>query len=111
MLRIIFLALVLICAGCTTLRPIQGSPTELRQRISSGALLKPGDRVSIVTTDNKTHQFEVTGINAGVIEGKAESVPIDQMASVEKRQFSGGKTAALVGGLAAAATHLSAGAW
>lgn len=118
--RVIFLALLLICGGCTTLRPIGGSPSELRQRISSGALLKPGDRVAIVTTDNKTHEFEVTGINAGIIEGKTESVPIDQVTAVEKRQFSQGKTIALVGGLVAgallgfliyAATHLSIGAF
>ena len=112
--------MLLVSAGCTTLRPIQGSPIELRQSIRSGALLKPGDQVSIATTDNKTHQFEVIGITAGVIEGKTESVAIDQVASVEKRQFSRGKTVALVGGLVAgallgfviyAATHLSVGAW
>jgi hypothetical protein len=114
----ILMTMLIISAGCTTLRPIEGTPTDLRQRISSGELLKPGDRVAIVTTDDKSHRFAITGINAGLIEGKTDSVPIDQVATLQKRKFSAGKTAALVGGLAVgafvglgiyAATHLSVG--
>lgn len=90
---------VFSCAGCTTLRPIEGSSTELRQRISSGELLKVGDRVLIVTTDNKMHRFAVAGVRADLIEGRTDSVPVDQVVSLKKRQFSRGKTLALVGGV------------
>jgi hypothetical protein len=99
MRRIIVLAAIISCAGCTTLRPIEGTSTELQQRIDSGELLKAGDRVVIVTTDNKTHRFAVTGIAAGLIEGKADSVPVDQVVSLERRQFSRAKTLALVCGV------------
>jgi hypothetical protein len=99
MRRIIILTAVITFAGCTTLRPIEGTPPELRQRITSAELLKTGDRVLIVTTDNKSHKFKVTGIRSGVIEGKATSIPIDQVVSVEKREFSTGKTVALVVGI------------
>jgi hypothetical protein len=80
-----FTAWVLIIAvtGCTTLRPIDGSPTELRQFINSGELLQPGDRVRIVTADQKTHRFAITKIETGLIVGPNESVSVDQVMSLE----------------------------
>lgn len=113
------LAALVVCVGCTTLKPVAGTPADLREKIASGQILKAGDRVLIVTTDAKPHRFAVTAIQAGVIQGKGESVPIDQVASLQKRRFSRGKTIALVAGLAVsaaggfaiyAATHLSFGA-
>jgi hypothetical protein len=102
MRRLMVLALILVSTGCTTLRPVNGTPEDLRQQISAGTLLKPGDRVSIVSVDGKTHRFEVTGIAAGVIQGRHESVPVDQVASLEKRRVSALKTAALAVAVVAA---------
>jgi hypothetical protein len=76
-------AFIIALTGCTTLRPIDGSPKELQQFINSGALLKPGDRVRIVTADEKAHRFAITEIQAGLIVGLHESVPIDQVMSLE----------------------------
>src|ERR1022692_3201782 len=87
MKRFIVLVAVISCAGCTTLQPIVGTSTELQQRISSGELLKAGDRVSIVTADAKTHTLAVREITAGVIVGKADTIPVEQVVSLEKRQF------------------------
>jgi hypothetical protein len=99
MRRIIILITVISFAGCTTLQPIEGIPPELQQRISSGELLKTGDRVLIVTTDNESHKFKVTGIRSGLIEGNATSIPVDQVVSVQKREFSTGKTVVLIAGI------------
>jgi hypothetical protein len=79
--------LIIAATGCTTMRPIDGSPKELQQLINSGELLKPGDRVRIVTADEKAHRFEVTKVEAGLIIGSNESVPVDQVMYVEERQF------------------------
>jgi|HubBroStandDraft_1064217.scaffolds.fasta_scaffold25298_1 hypothetical protein len=96
-MRRLILLITLICfAGCTTLRPIQGTSRELQERINSAELLKPGDRVLIVTTDDKNHAFKVTEVGSGVIKGRATEIPVDQVASVKKREFSTGKTIALV---------------
>ena len=46
-----------------------------------------------LTKDGKTHDFNVTSINASTIEGKRESISIDQIASIQKRTVSMGKTA------------------
>ena len=69
--------------GCTTLRPIDGTPAELHRFINCGELLKPGDRVRIVTTDDKAHWIAITKVLAGVIVGPNESVPVDQVMSLE----------------------------
>jgi hypothetical protein len=79
--------LTMAISGCTTMQPMDGSPTELQRCISSGELLEPGDRVRIVTADQKVHRFAITKIEAGQIVGSKESVPIDQVVYLEKRQF------------------------
>jgi len=99
---IVYALIVLLSAGCSSLRPIEASPGELQRRINSGGLLKVGDRLEIVTSDGKPHQITVTRLGDGRIEGKNETISVDQIASVRKREFSAGKTLALVGGVAAA---------
>ena len=99
MRRIMILITIISFAGCTTLRPIEGISSELRQRITSDGLLKTGDRVLIVTSDSKSHKFKITGIRSGFIDGKATSIPVDQVVSVQKREFSTRKTVLLIAGI------------
>lgn len=106
MRSLILLSTLMLNAGCTTLHPIEGTPMDLQERIASNELLKIGDRVSIVTTDGKTHRFTVTGFDAGIVNGKSESVSIDQVRHVAKRTLSRGKTIALVAGIVVAGTVL-----
>jgi hypothetical protein len=98
-MKYLILLTVVIChAGCTTLRPVDGTLDELRSRISAGELLEAGDRVVIVTTDERTHKFRVRRVADGVIEGAADRVRVNHLASLEKREFSRAKTLSLVGG-------------
>jgi hypothetical protein len=97
MKRFIVLAALMSFAGCTTLRPIERTPAELQNRIGSGGLLARGDRVSIVTADAKTHKFRVRAISEGIVQGRKDRVPVDQIVSVQKREFSRVKTTLLVG--------------
>jgi hypothetical protein len=99
MKRMIVLVALISCVGCTTLHPVEGTSTELQRRIISGALLKAGDRVVIVTTDNQSHRIAVTAVVAGLIKGTTDSVPVDQVASLKIRRFSRAKTLALIGGV------------
>jgi hypothetical protein len=93
------LTAVSLIGGCTSMQPIDGSPADLRQRINSGELLKTGDRVLVLTTDQNTHRFTIKSVGADRIDGPSESIPVEQISGLEKRQFSRGKTIALVGGL------------
>lgn len=79
--------LVIAVSGCTTMQPIDGCPEELRRSINSGDLLQPGDRVRIVTADEKVHWFAISRVEAGLIVGPKESLRIDQVMYLEKRQF------------------------
>jgi hypothetical protein len=97
MKRIIVLVALISFAGCTSLRPVEGTPNELQSRINSGGLLTRGDRISVVTTDAKTRRFRVRVVSEGIIEGWKDRVPVDQIVSLQKREFSGTKTWLLVG--------------
>jgi hypothetical protein len=95
------LVVVLLSCACTTLRSTEASPADLQRMITQENLLKPGDRVKLVTADGSVHAFRVTQIDVddGLVIGKEESVPIADIIAVETREVSVGKTAALTGGL------------
>jgi hypothetical protein len=97
MKRLKVLGLIICLIGCTTLQPVPGSPAALQQRIASGELLKRGDHVDILTKDGRTHDFNVTSVSASTIDGKHESISIDQVAFIQKRKLSAGRTALAVG--------------
>ena len=76
-------AFIIAVTGCTILRPIDGSPSDLQRFINASELIKPGDRVRIVTADDKAHRFAITKVEAGLIVGPNESVPVNQVISLE----------------------------
>lgn len=87
-MRLTLLLAILACvAGCATYRPVGGSTLELREQIASGNLLKTGDHVLLVTTDNVSHEFKVTAIRSDVICGANERVPVDTVVSVDLRHY------------------------
>jgi hypothetical protein len=93
-----FLAFFVLCSaitcGCTTLRPTEASPDEIQRLILSEGLLKPGDKVRLVTTDETVHEFRVTEVNLeqGLVSGKDDSVPIAEIVGVGTREIAVGKT-------------------
>jgi hypothetical protein len=86
--------------GCTTLRPITAEQTDLAQRVASGEIIKPGDRAVITKKDGTEARFVVTSVNAVSIDGKHKSIPIDQVASIQKREFNAKRTLLLIGAIA-----------
>jgi hypothetical protein len=99
MKRFTVYAAIIGLAGCTTLQPIEGTANELQGRISSGGLLEVGDRVSIVTSDDRTHEFRIRAISDGLLQGASDSVTVAEVTTLQKREFSRGKTFLLVGGI------------
>jgi hypothetical protein len=97
MKRCTVLGLVICLIGCTTLQPVTGNPAAVQQRIASGTLLKRGDHILVLTKDGRTRDFDVTSTSASTIEGRHESISIDQIVSIRKRKFSVKKTALAVG--------------
>ncbi len=93
-----FTAWILMVAltGCTTLRPVVADQPGFSQRIASGELLKIRDRVIIETQAGQTYEFAITSMNAASIDGKRQSIPLDQIVSIQKRIPSTKRTLLLV---------------
>jgi hypothetical protein len=92
---------LLLASGCTSLRPTEASPEDLQRMITQENLIKPGDRVRLVTADEAVHKFRVTRVDLdeGIVAGRAQAVPITEIVAVETREVSIGKTAVLTGGV------------
>jgi hypothetical protein len=73
---------------------------ELQAQIREGTLIRPGDRVRLVTEDEQEYRFEVTSVDRQWIGGDDIRVPIDEVIAVRTREFSKGKTALLAAGSA-----------
>jgi len=94
--------LSLILGGCTSMKTLEMSATDLQAQIRAGQLIKVGQRVEFVTTDGKEHRFTVTGIDQQVVDGHKESLQIDDIVGLRTREVSAGKTSLLVGGVVSA---------
>lgn len=88
--------IVCLTGGCTTLQPIANAPSDLSQHFNDGGVLQPGDRVVITTTSGAKHQFRVSSVHDGAVFGDHDSVPFSEIASIERREYSGTKTTILV---------------
>lgn len=93
----------LTLAGCTSLQQVPGEPAELRAQIRAGALVAPGDRVSLTTAHGDRHAFEVTAITREAIVGAGIEVPIDRIVVLRTERLDAGRTAGAAGGAVAAA--------
>lgn len=102
--------LILSCVACTTLEPVAVPAAELQSQLRAGMLVKPGDRVRLVTADETVHRFRVTEVSSeqGVVIGRNERVLMDEIVAVETREVSVGRTALLTGGVGVGAAILIA---
>ena len=98
MKALLIIAIFITTSGCTTLKPVEMSPEELQGRIAAGEIIEVGDRIKVVTSDGTVHKFEVSGISSDRVSGKDVELPVTDIIAVETREFSGGKTTALVAG-------------
>ena len=96
----IILPIVVLFAvcGCSTLKPVDMSPEQLHDQIFKAEIVHAGDKVRIVTFDGETYKFRVTSITSDQISGEDTTVPIANIVTLEIREFSGGKTAAVSAG-------------
>ena len=102
-MKIAFLSMLLVLGNvaCTTLKPVDVPPEGLQQQLREGTLVAAGDRVRLVTADEKVHRFRVTEINLeqDTVLGDTVEVPIEEIVALETREVSVGRTALLTGGI------------
>jgi hypothetical protein len=94
------IGIVVLAAACTTLKPVAAPRDEIQRQIMSGALLKAGDKIRLVTSDGATHDLTVASVDPGrgVVAGEIESVRVADIASLEKRRFRALQTSLLAAG-------------
>ncbi|MGB7934555.1 MAG: hypothetical protein WCH04_20480 [Gammaproteobacteria bacterium] len=97
--KIISILLIINLIGCTSLQTIEAPPEKLHEQIRHENLVKVGDKVRIITEDQKEHQFIVTAIYEDEIRGEDVTIPIDSIVTLETREFSTGKTVLLGAGI------------
>ena len=93
--KITSILVIINLIGCTSLQTIEAPPDKLHEQIRHEDLVKVGDKVRIITEDQKEHQFVVTAINEDEIRGEDVTIPIDSIVTLETREFSTGKTVLL----------------
>ena len=89
---------VFLITGCTTMRTVEAPPGEIQNLVVAGEAFDVGDRVEIVTRDGAKTEFKVVEVTADMVIGENVEILISDIISVEKSEFSGGKTVLLAGG-------------
>ncbi|MDH5344703.1 MAG: hypothetical protein OEW59_02985 [Gammaproteobacteria bacterium] len=97
--KILLSGIVLCHAGCTTMKPVEVPPEELRQMILTKDLLPPGETARIATDDGEVRTLRIVEVDseARVIRGRSATVDVDEVIAVEINELSVGKTAVLAG--------------
>ena len=93
--RFISFLLALSLVGCTSMKPVNMTASELQKRIPSGGVINVKDEIKLETSDGKTQQFVVTEVTNTHVRGVNNSIPINTISSVKKVKTSIGKTTGL----------------
>lgn len=103
---------ITLAPGCSTVRPVH--PTAVGYQDE----LRPGDQIRIVTRSGPTLELTVSAVTRDAIvgilgpdgpsAGSQVSVPLWDVGSIERTEFSGARTAGLVAGIGAAAAAVLA---
>lgn len=86
------LILALSLAGCTTPTPVPFDDAN------PAAVLQAGDEVRLCLKDGKKLEMRITSVSANGVCGSGECARVEDIASVEKREFSPMRTFFLVMG-------------
>jgi hypothetical protein len=81
----------LTASGCTSLRQVNVSGTEARERV------EVGDTVRVHTSYARKFEFRVTAVDDEALVGKDVRVPFEDIDRLEVRELDGWKTAGAVG--------------
>ena len=101
-------AIALLLGGCTSLKPVELPPEQLRDQVRRGQIVRPGERVSLTTDSGATHVFDVLEVTDSAVCGDAVRVPVDSIVSVRTPQADPARTALAVGGALLAVYVLAA---
>ncbi len=87
---------ILCLSACTTMRTVDIPNDQLSMKIESDRVIKVGQKINVITTGGKTHNFIVTRITPEKIIGDKVEVPINEISALSTEHFSAGKTTTAV---------------
>ena len=98
----VLLMIASLLSGCTTLHPVSYEPKSISQN------LHPGDDIRVTTRDGRVLEFTVKEFTERSISGEKERVALPDILQIERRELNPGKSALLIGGIAATAVLIYA---
>jgi hypothetical protein len=93
------LAAMMAANGCKTYRSITGPASPQLTNDLMARSIKSGDTVKIITKDGQELKFKVQQVGSETISGENQSVSFQEIARIEKRKISAGKTTVLILGV------------
>ena len=85
LLTVMFLTLSLISASCASHTLVNPEPVKIQ------SVIKPGDKVKIVTKDNEEISFVVVEVTDEAIVGESQTVLFTDITKLEEQTVSGGE--------------------
>lgn len=79
---LVMLMLLTFMVGCTTMRPVPLTSGRLTDTI------KVGDQIQARTHDGKSLNIKVTSIDANRVSGDDQSIRLDEIATLERKELS-----------------------
>ena len=79
---------LLLVSGCMSDEKPDYPPEALRDAIRGGELVRPGDRVAVTSVGGGEQVLVVAGIDDDTIRGVDAEIPIEEVTTLEKREFS-----------------------
>lgn len=102
--RVISILVIMHLIGCTTVKPIEPPPHTTEKVDTYVERLKKGDHIVIYPTSGEPISMEVVAVTDAELRGKTSTdmevtIPTEDIARIERKEFSAGDTgAAVVGG-------------
>jgi hypothetical protein len=98
----VLLLIASLVSGCTTFHPVSYETKSVPQN------LHPGDDVRVTTRDGRVLEFTMKEFTERSISGEKEQVALSDIVQIERRELNKGKSALLIGGIAATAVLIYA---
>ncbi|MCY3623933.1 MAG: hypothetical protein OXH68_19760 [Gammaproteobacteria bacterium] len=70
-----------------SVKKVDQPPEAIRENIRNGGLIRPGDRVAVVSVSQGERIFVVTEVDDDNIRGEGLEMPIDDVVALEKRSI------------------------
>lgn len=73
--------------GCMSVKKVDQPPEAIRENIRNGGLIRPGDRVAVVSVSQGERIFVVSEVDDDNIRGEGVEMPIDDVVALQRHSI------------------------